>query len=404
MTLLDEVDKLDALDGVTEDDLLLAKKSRAVGDALLFEHGAVARAARGLVVGQCGDGVLRRIPRAAQPRDPAGPGALCPHVRGRQAVGDRHACRAGRRGPAGRLDALRRQQERRAMIVTLCVLLLAAAQAPAHQTPDTVTLAYDASGVQVIQRVNRATDVVAVRLYLLGGTRQLTPATAGIETLLLEASAHGTTAYPGDEATRAMARTGSEVVLEPGADWTVFGFVGLAGEFTPSCDRFCRPAHTSDTVGRCGPAGAGATARRRAGHATPIPTTDSRCWRIRRASRATPTPSTPRARTDSLRRLTATDLKAYLHDQMVRSRLLPWSSVRTARHAGGGDTADSRLAPGRRISMDAASAGAGRDPSLGALSSGRCPRTMSSAISWGPLRAATSTPRSSWPPTCSRRG
>ena len=40
MTLLDEVDKLDALDGVTEDDLLLAKKSRAVGDALLFEHGA----------------------------------------------------------------------------------------------------------------------------------------------------------------------------------------------------------------------------------------------------------------------------------------------------------------------------------------------------------------------------
>ena len=46
--------------------------------------------------------------------------------------------------------------------------------------PDTLTMAYDVSGLHVIQRVSRATDIVAARLYLLGGTRQLTEATAGI--------------------------------------------------------------------------------------------------------------------------------------------------------------------------------------------------------------------------------
>ena len=207
------------------------------------------------------------------------------------------------------------------MIVTLCVLLLAAAQAPAQQKPDTVTLAYDASGVQVIQRVNRATDVVAVRLYLLGGTRQLTPATAGIETLLLEASAHGTIAYPGDEATRAMARTGSEVVLEPGADWTVFGFVGLAGEFTPSwtvfADRLMHPTLSDDAVQRAREQLLGDAQAR---YADP----DDRLALLANRARfeGHPYAIDPEGTDSSLRRLTATDLKAYLHDQMVRSRLL----------------------------------------------------------------------------------
>src|SRR5437667_8938105 len=46
---------------------------------------------------------------------------------------------------------------------------------------DTLTASYQVSGVRVIQRVNPATDVVAVRLYLLGGTRQLTEQATGDE-------------------------------------------------------------------------------------------------------------------------------------------------------------------------------------------------------------------------------
>src|SRR3989454_4416971 len=36
------------------------------------------------------------------------------------------------------------------------------------------SIAYEVSGLRVIQRINRASAVVAVRLYLLGGTRQVT--------------------------------------------------------------------------------------------------------------------------------------------------------------------------------------------------------------------------------------
>src|SRR2546430_17444635 len=89
---------------------------------------------------------------------------------------------------------------------------------------DTLTTSYQVSGVRVIQRVNLATDVVAVRLYLLGGTRQLTERTAGIEALFLRAAAYGTAQFKDDEARRALDRTGCGVALDPDLDWTVFGF------------------------------------------------------------------------------------------------------------------------------------------------------------------------------------
>jgi len=138
-------------------------------------------------------------------------------------------------------------------------LLLAAAGSRAGPAPpappapaDTLTTSYEAAGVRVIQRVNRSTDVVAVHLYLLGGTRQLTEQTAGIEALLLRASEYGTGRYPGDEARRAMARTGSFVSLEADVDWTLFGFTGLARDFDAAwdvlADRVMRPALTEQAV------------------------------------------------------------------------------------------------------------------------------------------------------------
>jgi len=113
-------------------------------------------------------------------------------------------------------------------------------------------MAYEVSGLRVIQRVNRATDVVAVRLYLLGGTRQLTEGTAGIEALLLRASEYGTERYPGEEARRAMARTGSIVSLDADADWSVVGFTGLAQDVDAAwdvlADRVMRPTLSAQAV------------------------------------------------------------------------------------------------------------------------------------------------------------
>ena len=70
-----------------------------------------------------------------------------------------------------------------------------------HTPPDTaVTSKFDVDGVTVILRHNPANEVIAANLYLLGGARQVTPANAGIEALILLASERGTKRFPGARA------------------------------------------------------------------------------------------------------------------------------------------------------------------------------------------------------------
>ena len=86
-----------------------------------------------------------------------------------------------------------------------------------------LTTSFDVSGVHVILRQNGANNVVAANLYLLGGARQVTGANAGIEPILLDVSERGTRQYPKNPLRRAMAKLGSEIVVAPSADWTMFG-------------------------------------------------------------------------------------------------------------------------------------------------------------------------------------
>jgi zinc protease len=86
-----------------------------------------------------------------------------------------------------------------------------------------LTTSFDVSGVHVILRQNSANNVVAANLYLLGGARQVTGANAGIEPILLDVSERGTRHYPKNALRRAMAKLGSEIMIAPGADWTMFG-------------------------------------------------------------------------------------------------------------------------------------------------------------------------------------
>ena len=85
------------------------------------------------------------------------------------------------------------------------------------------TTSFDVSGVRVILRRNDANNVVAANLYLLGGSRQVTEPTAGIEPVLLDVSERGTLHYPKNSLRNAMSKLGSEVVVAPNADWTMVG-------------------------------------------------------------------------------------------------------------------------------------------------------------------------------------
>jgi len=87
----------------------------------------------------------------------------------------------------------------------------------------TMTSSFDVGGVKVILRQSNANNVVAANLYLLGGSRQVTAANAGIESLLLEVSERGTKNYPKATLRRKMSRLGSEISAVPSDDWTMFG-------------------------------------------------------------------------------------------------------------------------------------------------------------------------------------
>jgi zinc protease len=131
------------------------------------------------------------------------------------------------------------------MEAVMLIHLSLAAGLLAAPAADTATTSYEVAGVRVIHRPLAANDLVAVNLYLLGGSRQLEASTAGIEAMLLRASEFGTEAYPGREARLALARTGSRTVVQTEPDWTVFGFRGVRSEFDATwavfADRVMRP-------------------------------------------------------------------------------------------------------------------------------------------------------------------
>ena len=114
------------------------------------------------------------------------------------------------------------------------------------------TTSFDVSGVHVILRQNNANNVVAANLYLLGGARQVTEGNAGIEPILLDVSERGTQRYPKNALRRAMSRLGSEIVVAPSADWTMFGIRSSTEVFDSTwaifADRVMRPTLAKSEV------------------------------------------------------------------------------------------------------------------------------------------------------------
>ena len=137
-------------------------------------------------------------------------------------------------------------------LVVLAALLLA--PVAARSQTDTSTTSFDVNGLKVILRQNTSNDVVAANVYLLGGTQQLSPATQGIESLLLRASEGGTEHFPRGAARQIMARLGGNVVIDASADWTLFGFTGVRQTFDSSwavfADRLTSPTLDSAEVER----------------------------------------------------------------------------------------------------------------------------------------------------------
>jgi len=86
---------------------------------------------------------------------------------------------------------------------------------------------FDVAGIPVILKPITANDVVAVRLYLKGGAASLTPANAGIESMMLAASTQGTTKYNKDQFTSLSTETGTNIGSQSSMDYSVLTMQGV---------------------------------------------------------------------------------------------------------------------------------------------------------------------------------
>ena len=204
----------------------------------------------------------------------------------------------------------------------LAAALLAGSTAAAAQAPiDTTTVSYDVAGLHVIYRRVAANEVVSANLYLLGGSRQVTFDDAGIEPLLLAVSERGTTHYTRDELRQMLAMTGSSIVVEPDRDWTMVGLRTTQAGFRTSwrgfADRIVSPRlDLADVAFSREQMVTGIAQRRDSPDGWAEHLADSVAFV------GHPYAIDPVGSERSVGSLTAEKLRAYHHDQFVKSRML----------------------------------------------------------------------------------
>jgi zinc protease len=184
-----------------------------------------------------------------------------------------------------------------------------------------VTTKFDVDGVTVILRRNTANEVIAANLYLLGGARQLTPANAGIEAMLLLTSERGTRKFPGASARQRTATLGSTISIEANDDWSAIGLHAIRATFDSTwaimADRVMAPTLSPSDV-EIAREQMITAARQRATHPDDAAEqlADSLLYQQHPyAISATGTPA-------SLAAITIAQLRAYHAEQFVTSRML----------------------------------------------------------------------------------
>ncbi|MEP6779317.1 MAG: insulinase family protein, partial [Gemmatimonadaceae bacterium] len=186
---------------------------------------------------------------------------------------------------------------------------------------DTLTSKFTVAGIPVILRQVTANNVVAANLYLLGGVRQLTAETQGIEALLLESTEAGTRKYPKDLLRLKMSRLGSTIAVSPGIDWTTIGLRSTTGGFDSTwvilADRLMAPTLAPTEVDLIREQFLTAIKARRD---SPDALLDYLADSVTYAG--SPYALDPIGTESSLSKLTVADLRKYQAEQFVKSRMV----------------------------------------------------------------------------------
>lgn len=129
-------------------------------------------------------------------------------------------------------------------LAVLCLALVALPAAVAAQGADPAPqpVGFTVAGIDVVFKPIRANEVVAARLYLKGGSANLTPETAGIENLMAAAAIRGTEKYDRDEFAALAARTGTAMGANANPDYTVASVQAVSRYWDEAWDLFTQAA------------------------------------------------------------------------------------------------------------------------------------------------------------------
>jgi len=125
---------------------------------------------------------------------------------------------------------------------TFALLGLLAASSLGAQQPAPAVAKFTVAGIPVILKPITANEVIAIRLYVRGGSANLTPATAGIERLIGAMATEGTAKYSKDDFAARATASGVEFAAEADHDYTVFSARGVTDHWTETWDLFTQAA------------------------------------------------------------------------------------------------------------------------------------------------------------------
>jgi len=97
---------------------------------------------------------------------------------------------------------------------------------------------FTVAGIPVVHKPILANDVISVRVYIRGGSANLTPETAGIENLMALASRRGTEKYSREQFAALAAATGTAIGSEANPDFTALSLQAVREHWDAAWDLF----------------------------------------------------------------------------------------------------------------------------------------------------------------------
>jgi zinc protease len=180
---------------------------------------------------------------------------------------------------------------------------------------------FDVNGLKVLVKRREGSQTVAAALFVRGGVRNVTPETAGVESLMLDMATESTASFPRERLRRELARTGT--VLSGGANRDYSGLtLGSTRQYFDRAweiftDAALNPSFAADDFERV-------KQQELIALSDDEDTPDSYLHVLtdRQIYAGHPYLSDPHGTLDSMRRLTVDDVKQYHQKVMQTSRLL----------------------------------------------------------------------------------